>query len=344
MRTVTMIGTVAAMAGLVLATEARAAWTDTLKIGGDLRVRIQRDMEDDKDDRDRVRVRARIGVDAQVNEFVRANVRLASGMDRDPISDNQTLTGRFDKKDFNINRAYLRVTPFEGLDLIAGKMDQPWIAVNDLVMSADAMPEGLAAKGKLALSPMLDAMVSASYMIYEENKTDTDVTLSTGQGALKIKPMEGKDAHLLVGGGVFLWDGLTVADPTAQEYTSVEGFAEVRLPTPIPVTVMGQYVVNTDADDDDTGYLAGLLVGKAKDPGAFEVGYQYRYLEKHCVMPALAENTDTGNGTDVRAHIGFIRYVLAKNFDAKLNVALAEKGLEDGVDRQVVKLDFSAKF
>ncbi len=344
MKTVTMIGTVAAMAGLALAPELRAAWTDTIKIGGDVRIRLQRDMEDDKDDRDRVRVRARIGFDSQVNEYVKANVRLASAMDRDPISDNQTLTGKFDKKDFNINRAYIQVTPVQGLDLIGGKMDQPWIAVNDLVMSSDAMPEGLAAKWKVALAENLELFANASYMIYEENKTDTDVTLSTGQGAFRIKPFEGKDAQLLIGGSVFMWDGLTVANPNAQEYTSVEGFAELRLPTAIPVSVMGQYVVNTDADKDDIGYLGGFLVGKAKDPGTMEVGYQYRYLEKNCVLPALAENTDTGAGTDVRAHIGFIRYVLAKNFDAKLNVALCEKGLDNGVDRNVVKLDFTAKF
>ena len=71
-------------------------WTDTVTIGGDLRLRIRYEhIDDDKksDTRDRFRGRsnrARIKMSGQVNDQLKAGFQFASGSD-DPTSTNETF-------------------------------------------------------------------------------------------------------------------------------------------------------------------------------------------------------------------------------------------------------------
>jgi len=325
MKTKRWIGTAAVMAGLAAAA-VRADWTDNLTLGGDARVRVQRAEEDGKEDRDRIRFRARMGIEGRVNDDLALGLRLASGERDDLTSDNQTMGDSFNKKEFSIIRAFLDWTAADGLHVIGGKMH----------------PEGVAATYKLPLAGV-DLMANASYLVAVENKADDDVTLTHGQVAALWKP----DAPftLLAGTSLFAWqnaDLLFEGDDTA--YNTVEGFVQIALTTGLPLTVSAQFAVNTEADRDDTGYLIGLKLGNARAPGSFEAGYQYRRLEKYCVVAPFAESTDTGDGTDVAAHIPYLRYVVKKNVDVKLQVAMAERGLDDGHALTTWKLDFSAKF
>lgn len=56
----------------------------------------------------------------------------------------------------------------------------------------------------------------------------------------------------------------------------------------MPVSVFGNYVKNTAAaTNQDTGWLIGGKLNKAKDPGSWELSYDYRKLE-----PMLDENSE----------------------------------------------------
>ena len=70
----------------------------------------------------------------------------------------------------------------------------------------------------------------------------------------------------------FFGNSFTCTDPGAPDgctydinYEEIEAFVEWALElVGLPVKVFGHYVQNQDADDNDTGYAAGVKVGKAK--------------------------------------------------------------------------------
>jgi len=107
------------------------------------------------------------------------------------------------------------------------------------------------------------------------------------------------------------------------------------------LTLAAQYMVNTDADAYDTGYLGGASV---KLPAGFGVGYQYRYLEKDSTFGAFGETTDFINGTDLEGHVPYVSYDISKNFNIKAQYAFGEKGLDNGADVEVIKVDLACKF
>ena len=75
-----------------------------------------------------------------------------------------------------------------------------------------------------------------------------------------------------------------------------------------------QYVKNTEASSDDTGYEAGAGIGANKDPGDVAFTYAYEHLETDAVISAFSES-DFGHdgGTNTEAHIVQLSYVLWKN-------------------------------
>jgi hypothetical protein len=81
-----------------------------------------------------------------------------------------------------------------------------------------------------------------------------------------------------------------------------------------PVKIFFQYVKNTEANSDDTGYEAGAGIGANKDPGDVAFTYAFEHLETDAVVSAFSES-DFGHdgGTNTEAHIVQLSYVLWKN-------------------------------
>ena len=59
---------------------------------------------------------------------------------------------------------------------------------------------------------------------------------------------------------------------------------------------------NDDADDLDTGYLAGFKLGKAKSKGSWQFQYQYEDLEADATLGAITDSDFMGGGTDGEGH------------------------------------------
>jgi len=353
--------------GAVRAQETKKSWTDALTWKGDVRYRFQSTDEEGKEEQPRLRnrFRARLSLDAQVNEDMRAGVRIVTNAG-EPITDHVTMSGAFDDKPARIDRAFLDWKAAEGLNFAAGKMAQPWVAVSDLVFSTDMNPEGVVARGRRGLGEGAELIASAGYWVIQERATDGESSFVSAQAALQLKPAE--KTALVFGASLFAFDGIEgqrlLYDETKSfgntarkigegeeaylvygaGFTVVEGFARAEFDAGLPVAIGGQYAVNTEADRDDTAFLGEIRLGKASAPRSWEIGYQYRELEKDSVLGVFAENTDTGNGTNVRAHIPYVRYAVSKNFDIKLQYAIAEKGLNDGTDLNTFKADFTVGF
>ncbi|MEG3150611.1 putative porin [Sphingomonas sp. ZT3P38] len=118
--------------------------------------------------RNRIRYRARIGLDAKINDFVSVGVRLASGDDAGAISTNETLGDYFNKDDFWIDRAFLRITPVAGVSLVGGRMPNPFYSTN-LVWDGDINPEGVALELKHSFGGAT-LFASGGYFPLQENE------------------------------------------------------------------------------------------------------------------------------------------------------------------------------
>ncbi len=356
---------VAIAIGLIGTTLARGDtnWLNRVKVSTDARVRLQITDEEGKESRQRWRFRGRLGLEGKVNDQVKANIRLVTNAG-DPISDNQTMDNAFDDKNASFDRVFFTYTPFDPLSIRAGKMSQPWIAVDDLVFSADVNPEGVAANVKLE-SDVANLMLHGGAFVIDERSSDDETMMISGQAAAKFAL--GKKEYIVIGASLFAFSnvegyGLQGPDDTkswgnstvkvaddegettllyATEYAVVEGFLQAALDVGLPLKLGAQYIVNTDADDADTGYLFSASLKLSK---VVTLGYQYRYLEKDCTLGVFAESTDFGNGTNVKGHIPYLKYQISKNFDAKVQYAMGQKGVDDGKDVEVFKFDVACSF
>ena len=356
---------------------AKAEWYDDMKLKGDIRYRheqIDDSAQPDTQSRERIRIRA--GVDARVNSEVNAvfqlttteGTSLAGG--GDPISGNQTLTGGGSKKFMYLDLGYIDYHPeaVKGLSLIGGKMKSPYIAVGDMIWDNDYTPEGLALTYKTGDD--VQFLLNAANHWFIENKAGNDPQQYGGQVALNFTL--GKAGSLMAGCSYFATanlDGAPVLDYKSSnntygnssdskisgtttskvykaDFANIEPFVQLTLDVGLPLKFYAQYTKNTDADSYDTGYLAGVTLGEAKDPHTYEFGYNYRKLEKDAVLGALADSDSSGGGTDNQGHKLFARYQISKGFQAGVSYFMDEKKISapKTVDYNRLQVDFIAKF
>ncbi len=87
---------------------------------------------------------ARLKIEVNVNDQLTAGIRLATGNQTNPVSDNSIMGNYFIKDGFLLDQAYLRYKPCSGLSLWAGRMPNPWF-YTDLIWANDLNFEGVAA-------------------------------------------------------------------------------------------------------------------------------------------------------------------------------------------------------
>lgn len=349
------------------------SWADTVEFKGDVRFRLEQIDEDGKDTRDRARIRARLGAEADISDEISAGIALASGND-DPVSSNQTLTDSFSSKDIKLDLAYIDLHP-EAIgdgNIVLGKMKMPFIAVNDLQWDGDLNPEGAAVKYTIGVSDTISLLVNGGGFWLEERSSEDETMLYGGQAALQLKE---KDFSVLGGASYFYYDNIDGVTPlvdaedgfgnsltefedidevtgevVSTEYFYANGFevlelfAKLGFNAGLPVEFAGNYVANQDADEDDTGYMLGLKLGKLKKKGSLEFGYSYRELEANAVVGAFADSDAWNGGTDGKSHKFNLGYQLADSLSAGVTYFISEKGLDDGTDYNRIQIDLVTKF
>lgn len=340
-----------------------ASWAESVKIKGDIRARAETIDVDGSQGRERARIRARLAAEAKVNDDVDAGIGLASG-GNDPVSSNQTLGEGFSRKDIGLDLAYIDLHPeaVPGGNLVLGKMKMPFVAVNDLQWDSDLNPEGVAAKIELPASDALKALLNTGAFWVEERSKADETMLYGLQAALEGKV---EDVKLTGGASFYLYDnvkgfapvvdaedsfGNSVATSEEDElsylndYEILEAFAKLGFTLGLPVEFAGNYVVNQEADADDTGYMAGITVGKLKDAGSYNFFYNYRKLEADAVLGAYADSDTWGGGTDGKGHKFGAGYQISKNLSGHVTYMISEQGLDNGKDYDRLQVDLVAKF
>jgi hypothetical protein len=86
------------------------------------------------EDRTRFRIRARLGVQADLDTWASANIRIATGNDNSPVTTNQTLgqNGNFSKYALWLDEAYFTLRPVDTLKIYAGREPNPFWTTNML--------------------------------------------------------------------------------------------------------------------------------------------------------------------------------------------------------------------
>jgi hypothetical protein len=350
-------------------------WVEKVKIGGDIRYRHESIDEENgnwKDGVNRHRLRARLGINGKVNDEVDLGLRLASGS-ADPVSTNQNLESSFSSKTIWLDLAYFDWHPadIKGFNFVGGKMNNPFYSVgkNQLIWDGDLTPEGLAAKYEMPINDNLKAYFSGGGFWVEERDSAGSVDSSLWGVQAYLKNKFDADTYLL--GGMSYYDYGNVEDHNdlyttwkggttqkafgnttitggkfAYDYDIIEGFAEYGCKVAdYPVAVFGSYAHNTAAPSSKAnGWLIGCTFNKLKDPGSWQIGYDYRDLDSDAVVGQFNDSDFVGGGTDGKGHRFNLAYQLAKNFEAGLTYFLDEKKNEDKDKYRRLQADLIFKF
>lgn len=334
---------------------AQESWTDSITVNGDLRLRYDGIREEGDPDRDRARFRARFGLSADVNENVEAVIQLASGGDN-PVSTNQSFDDGFDRKDIGLDLAYLDWTPNENTHVYGGKIKNPFHRVGGhaLVWDSDLNPEGVAVKYASG-----GFFGTAGLMFVEERSSTDDSLLMAQQGGYEFEVSDGVKLKSGIGyfsytdtiGNEPFYDGQARGNSVDAngdlilEYTELEFFAELDMKLGnLPFKVFAEFVQNTDANVEDSGYAFGAAIGKAGDPGTWQASWTYQDLEADAVISTFTDSDFGGGGTDNKGHVLKGRYALQDNWALAGQLYINEvdhfAGNPHDYDRVLLDLEF----
>lgn len=300
-----------------------ADWAGRIKLKGDFRYRHENiDDATAAKERTRHRVRVRLGVEAKVNDTVKAVVQVATaGDDRDPRSTNQTLGEGATRKGLGLDLAYADWSPVQGLNVQLGKIPYAWQRVGSYFWDGDLTWEGGAVK--FARGAFFGSAMGAWL---SESSSGADANVFGGQLGVKTKFGDAVGFTGAVGyfdvGAVQNEITLTSASPACaatnaffggaqgnrtdlvngcrrlrDDYNLIEALAQLdfRLGK-LPFAVFGNYIRNQEAADNDTGFAFGATLGKAGDPRTWELSYVYQDMEQNAQFGQFVDS-DFGAGT-----------------------------------------------
>jgi hypothetical protein len=338
---------------------AALSWAERMRWNGDFRYRYENLQTEGEEDRNRSRIRARAGLEADVSPTVQVGFGLATGGD-DPVSANQTLGGGGSKKDIGLDLAYFDWSGLADTHVVGGKFENFLVRPdkNGLLWDGDWRPEGT---GIIWNNGGFFAQALGSWLEGDSrNGTEfawfaqAGMNLSFGD---RGKLMFGAGYNLLdlagatplygdpddFYGNSYVLDPLTGELEFAYDYRQVEAFAEYTFTLGgQSVILFADYVINTEADTNDTGYLFGARYGSARPAGISAGSTKAR---GRCGR-GPADRLDFGGGTDARATPSRapMRF---DNWNFKLTYFLNEIDIASGsprdFDRLMLDLNFKYK-
>jgi hypothetical protein len=237
----------------------KSSWAQRIRWGGDVRLRYEGDSFDEnnalllqpddptklmntREDRQRFRYRVRLGVKAVVMEKdpelnvgkVEAEVKLATGNEKDPVSTNDTLGDYYNKDGIVVDLAYLKWTysPTEPVwgqmpefTLTGGRLPNLWFST-DLVWDSDLNFEGLALGFKtntLLSNPWTGFLTLGAFPLQEVELAAEDKWLYGVQAGVEYKKAMGLSARV----GVAYYDFKNIVGeandplrPNEKDYTA----------------------------------------------------------------------------------------------------------------------------
>jgi hypothetical protein len=344
-------------------------WSDRIEPIGDLRYRLETIDQQGDDLRHRHRIRARFGFDVMVLDGLDVVVGLGTGSSDDPVSNNQSLDEAFTSKPIWLDLAFFDYHPafVEGVHAFGGKMKNPLCTVgkSELLWDPDLNPEGLALRVQPAFGT-LEPFVNGVLFWVQENSDTEDNFIVGGQAGLKLSFDVG---HLyLLAGGRYIdfrdirgeqvyWDpedsfGNSATDVAGDgilyydnDYNIAGGFVEIGgKVASYPWSLFGDFARNTAVDENDTGWLFGVSVGKCKEALDFCLRYIYRRVEADAVVGIFTDSDFKGGGTDGKGHEWNVGVQLAERVGTQVTYFYNQTPLENSIDYHRSQIDLKLEF
>ena len=335
----------------------KPTWVERITFKGDLRLRYEQKhqawSEQNILSRQRQRYRMRFGAVADLKNNLRVGFRLASGGTDNPISTNQSFDDPGHRDTLAIDQAYVAWYGNSGLTLYGGKMpahDETGWMINKGLIDSDYTPEGIEAHYDLGHG--VEAHFGWNSLYETSGSTDMD--------GLLMGQVTGELGDLQLGlGGIWIYNAEQIKADTigtsGQKISHKDAggnsesgnqslsnfnpwFIDAKYGFTAggkPVTLSGTFINNPAAySSENTGYSLGVKLGKAKKTGSWELGYEWRHLEKDVMWHQLTES-DFGafgardisgangrayyNGTNVEGSVIRAKYQLYDNTSVGLN-------------------------
>jgi hypothetical protein len=356
---------------------------DRLTFSGDVRLRHESFYQNTTDDRHRQRFRLRLGADLKL-DTITVGIRLASGTG-EQVSTNKSFDNLSSQTALYIDRAFVKWQGVNSrwLTLTGGRMANPFWTVysTDAVWDDDYNPEGVAEQFAWKMGGT-DVFLNVAQIVLDEDssgKPSTDQWLFGQQVGVKASPLKDVKTGLAVayyntvngqngtfGQGVVQTGNSRcdvgppavpagcVANQLVNDYNVVDVTAEVATKVAsLPVSVMGDYIQNTvdtetaaGVPTKNSGYQAGLIVGKASDAKTWEAAYFFKTVGTDATLADVADSDFGAGGTNRTGHIMWAAYNPAKFMQVKLKYFLTE--IEDDTatpnDINRLQADLSIKF
>jgi hypothetical protein len=336
---------------------AAVSWAERMRWKGDFRSRYENIKVEDIDSRNRNRIRARAHLEADITDTVKVGLGLASGGE-DPVSSNQTLGNGGSTKDLGLDLAYFDWSGLADTHILGGKVKNFLVRTgkNSLMWDSDWRPEGIGANWN---NGVFFAHGMGTW-IESDSKKDAEFAWIAQMGlnfklgdSTRFRIGAGYAQFNPAGSGSFFGDANDFFgnsfDPDSLtylfDYHEIEAFAEMTFDLfDRSLMLFGDYVTNTAADDNDTGYAFGFKYGKASGKGAWNIGYVYEKLEADAVLGLLTDSDFGGGGTDAKGSIFKGTWAFHKNWNARFTYFLNEIDLASGQPRDFDRLQLDLNF
>jgi hypothetical protein len=356
-----------------------ADWAGKVALTGDIRYRYEMISDDTLNnvtgvglvptaDRYRDRIRARLAATVKATDNITVGIGMTTTEANDPRSGNQSLTGTFSKKAFDLDLAYFDWKFATWGNLIGGKMKQPFVkAGQSLFWDNDITPEGLA----LGFQRGVFFGTAYNYWLNEQSGTENTRTADTMLHGVQF------GARLPIGGSSNLmlaahYYDLSAAVGRSPFYNANANNNTTTGTTPVlvydyevfdvsaefntmfgtlPFQVWADAAQNQDPSDEDTAWSAGFLLGKASNPKTWEVGAGYQKIEKDALFAQLIDSDFAGGFSDNEGLVFRAAYAPVRNwtlnttyFLTKRNAEVANSLGQTEVDYDRLQVDFNVKF
>ncbi|MBN1587093.1 MAG: putative porin [Candidatus Omnitrophica bacterium] len=338
------------------------------KVSGDIRLRNEYRERTGSTSQNRQRVRFRVGVDAKISDELKVGARVATGSLTDPVSTNQTFDDTFVKKNFNLDRAYIKWTPDteSSVKVMAegGIFGNPFHTVSPMIWDDDLSFAGVA--GKLTHEGEIgDVFLVLGVFPVDSDGYGSDApTLYSTQLGASVKPFENARSEFagnLKVTGAFAFHifqntaNKAIINTQTGNTAAASDFNEfnpsIQLDTKIaavPFKLFADYVNNDGGGSQDTGYLVGFKLGKAKEPWSLkkgvEVGYFYEKLEADAAFDAFVDSDFGSGGTNHKGHKVWLKLATLEN--SSLQFAYFDTKAVTGAvaDNDTFQVDWVTKF
>jgi hypothetical protein len=330
--------------------QSAAPWYERIQFGGDFRSRYEGFYKDDVTTRHRGRLRLRLRIDTDVNDDTHLQIQISSGDDGTPVSTNQTFTGFFRPKPFNLDRANIAYNPSgaSALTLGAGKFGFP-VTRTQMTWDDDLNWEGVYEQVAWSAGPSVEVKLVALQTTVNEVSLDSnsqmfagyaEIGVALGVHALQVSVADygftnvdqvavgravGPLRSILTNQVELGGDGGVIG--LVSDFNMVDVIAEAELDTGregYPVRLLADFVRNTKAVSDlDTGMWFEAEYGGSRAAGSYTLGYTYGRIEQDAVLsPFMFSDIP---GTNLQLHMLNVAFVPLQDLTLDLTLHFTKR-------------------